>query len=163
MREGGEIDNAVVFPDEVIKIERYTGVNRNDFIQESRYPKHHAFQTLIGRESGGCYFHRDSRCLIYHFRPLDCRLFPFDIIEDKDEKLRWIYYTGLCPVKFDYRSAYQKLISFFDLAEDAAWAYSMGHAPGMENNSYVELDLVYEDTPADTEVVSHGRTSCQRS
>lgn len=144
MREGGEIDNALIFPEEAIAIENYSGINRTEFIQEGRCPKDHTFQTLKGRKNGGCYFHRAGRCEIYSVRPFDCRLFPFDIIEDEDENLRWILYTGLCPVSFNYRIAYQQLRNFFDLSEDDAWAYSMANTPGMEDNSYIELDPVYE-------------------
>ena len=50
---------------------------------------------------GGCHFYTEGRCAIYHVRPLDCRLFPLDIIEVGEHKFVWIAYTRFCPVKFD--------------------------------------------------------------
>ncbi len=143
MKQSGEIDNAVVFSEEIATIEEYSGVCRSEFLQNGRYPENHLFQTLKHREHGGCYFYRAGQCEVYSVRPMDCRLFPFDIIEDDDGELRWIVYTDLCPVDFDYRPAFEHVRSFFNLLEDIAWAYSEGHTPGMEGNNYIELDRVY--------------------
>ena len=38
---------------------------------------------------------------IYEDRPIDCRLFPVDIREERDGTLVWIVYTRLCPAGFD--------------------------------------------------------------
>ena len=139
------IENAVVFGDEVNSIESFSGVPRNQFLKESSFPGTHPLQTIANAETGGCIFHRDGRCEIYAVRPLDCRIFPFDIIEDADEELRWIVYTDLCPVDFDYRPAYKNLKNFFDLPEDLAWVYCESDAPGMESNAYIKLGRVYKD------------------
>ena len=144
MRTNGSIDNAIVFNEEIEQIEKHSGVDREEFLQIGRYPEDGPYQTLKHEGDEGCFFFKKGRCEIYPVRPLDCRLFPFDIIEDDDGKLRWILYTDLCPIKFDYRPAYEHLRLFFKLPEDAAWAYSEGHAPGMESNTYIELDRVYD-------------------
>ena len=59
---------------------------------------------------GTCFFYKDGRCTIYKNRPLDCRLFPFDIIEDNNGNLFWTVYENLCPPKFDYTA-------YFDIAK----------------------------------------------
>lgn len=51
----------------------------------------------------GCIFSERGRCTIYASRPLDCRLFPFDVREDATGRLVWIMYTEPCaqPVDVD--------------------------------------------------------------
>ena len=144
MKANSAIDNAIVFNTEISEIEKYSGVKRKEFLQTRRYSKDGPYQTLKHVGHSGCYFYENGRCAIYPVRPLDCRLFPFDIIEDQEGELRWIVYTDLCPLDFNYRPAYDHLRKFFSLPEEAAWAYSEGHAPGMEANRYIELDRVYE-------------------
>lgn len=144
MKSNSSIDNAIVFNTEIIEIEKYSGVAREEFLQENHYPKDSPYQNLKHVGHSGCYFHKNGHCEIYPVRPLDCRLFPFDIIEDDEGELQWIVYTNLCPVDFDYLPAYERLKSFFDMPEEDAWTYSEGHAPGMETNRYIELDRVYQ-------------------
>lgn len=46
-----------------------------------------------------CYFYdcSEQRCNIYNMRPIDCRLFPFDIKLDLNTNEYWIgYYSDLC-------------------------------------------------------------------
>lgn len=143
MRTNSSIDNAIVFNEEIDQIEKYSGVGRKEFLQIGRYSEEGPYQTLKHEGAAGCYFHKDGRCEIYPVRPLDCRFFPFDIIEDDEDNLRWIIYTDLCPVDFDYRESFQNLKEFFDLPMELALAYSRGKAPGMESNHYIVLDPVY--------------------
>lgn len=42
-----------------------------------------------------CIFYIDDRCIIYNNRPLDCRLYPFDIIK-KDNKYLLVLYKLNC-------------------------------------------------------------------
>jgi len=42
-----------------------------------------------------CIFYKDDRCIIYNDRPLDCKLYPFDIIK-KDNKYLLILYKLKC-------------------------------------------------------------------
>ena len=143
MKTNSPIDNAIVFNEEIEEIEKFSGVRREDFLQLGRYPKDGPYQTLKHNGNSGCHFHKNGRCEIYSVRPLDCRFFPFDIIEDDDCNLRWIVYTELCPVNFDYRESFEKLKDFFVLPRELALAYSRGRTPGMEANRYEVLDHVY--------------------
>ena len=146
MRAYSSIDNAVVFNEEIDQIEKISRVSRIDFLQIGRYSEDGPYQTLKQNGIGGCYFYKGGRCEIYSVRPLDCRFFPFDIIEDDEDNLRWIIYRDLCPVDFDYVESFQKLKAFFDLSRELALAYSRANAPGMELNRYVVLDPVYPDS-----------------
>lgn len=109
----------------------------------------------------GCHFNVNGRCQIYEVRPLDCRLFPFDIVEKPNSDLVWVVYTKLCPVKFDYRPSYENLKHFFDLPEPMARAYARANAPGMEKQHYIELDLIYgrHDELDERYHVNHSATS----
>lgn len=52
-----------------------------------------------GVASCACHFYdvNEHKCTIYDIRPVDCRLFPFDIRLDKDTDEYWIgYYDELC-------------------------------------------------------------------
>jgi Fe-S-cluster containining protein len=78
----------------------------NDFVETSG--------TYSGRDSlslkavdGKCVFYDDGKCTVYEDRPIDCRLFPFDVIEDKSGSLLWIVYEELCPTRFDYRKYFE--------------------------------------------------------
>lgn len=42
-------------------------------------------------EDNTCIFFRNGKCVIYDIRPLDCRLFPFDIIKDNDKYYLILY------------------------------------------------------------------------
>ena len=53
------------------------------------------------RSTVGCAFFANGQCEIYEDRPIDCRLFPVDIREERDGTLVWIVYTRLCPAGFD--------------------------------------------------------------
>jgi len=146
MRTNSSIDNAIVFNEEIEQIEKHSGIDREEFLQIGRYPEDGPYQTLKHEDDEGCFFLKNGRCEIYPVRPLDCRFFPFDIIEDDEDNLRWIIYTELCPVDFDYRDSFQRLNNFFDLPKELALAYSRGKAPGMESNRYKVLDLVYPES-----------------
>ena len=134
MRTNSPIDNAIVFNEEIEQIEKYSGVDRGEFLQIGRHPEDGPYQTLKHEGDEGCFFFKSGRCEIYPVRPLDCRFFPFDIIEDNEDNLRWIIYTDLCPVDFDYRESFQNLKACFDLPKELTLVYSRVKVPGMESN-----------------------------
>ena len=51
---------------------------------------------IAGTNLNGCHFYDGQRCTIYNERPIDCRLFPFDIAFLEGE-YKLIYYTSICP------------------------------------------------------------------
>ena len=55
------------------------------------------FYAMKQNQDNGCVFYDESekKCLIYLIRPLDCRLFPFDIYHD-GKKMIWVIYEGHC-------------------------------------------------------------------
>lgn len=145
VQRGGQIDCAIVFSEEAEIIEQHMGIKREVFLSPEQKSDGSPFDRLRTKENGGCFFNRRGQCQIYRVRPLDCRFFPFDIIEDEAGELRWVLYTKLCPVRLDYQTAFEELRSSFNLSEDFAWTYAEAQAPGMEGNNYIELDRVFGD------------------
>lgn len=47
-------------------------------------------------EEGCIFFDPDKRCTVYEYRPLDCRLFPFDVVEQEDGSFKLVV-VHLCP------------------------------------------------------------------
>ena len=47
-------------------------------------------------KNGGCYFYKDNKCSIYDYRPLDCKLFPFDYIINNDGEFELVLYKQVC-------------------------------------------------------------------
>jgi len=60
-----------------------------------------------------CKFAECDRCHLYKDRPLDCRLFPLDIIEENGQYW-WCIFT-ICPVHLEIR---KKLIPLIPLLEN---------------------------------------------
>jgi Fe-S-cluster containining protein len=80
---------------DIERIFRHTKMEMSEFVEETqnnRFPKKD--------EKGRCIFlGENSRCTIYEARPFDCRLFPLDLIWDKEkdrDKLRFILVDSFC-------------------------------------------------------------------
>jgi len=54
---------------------------------------------ILQKPDGSCIFLSKNSCLKYHIRPLECRIFPFDIFE-KNGILWWGQWLE-CPVIYD--------------------------------------------------------------
>ena len=52
---------------------------------------------------------KKGRCSIHDQRPIDCRLWPFDI-EKKNNKFYWVYYNTDCPIPSKYSGADIELV-----------------------------------------------------
>jgi len=100
MRHGkGQVASPPLLPHEAGLIASVSKIEISEFAEDTTPPGN----GLAIRANGDrCYFYRDGKCAIYSARPLDCRIFPFDIRE-VDGGLFWIVYTDLCPTSFDFR------------------------------------------------------------
>lgn len=61
----------------------------------------------------GCVFYKYGKCDIFSVRPLDCRLFPFDIL-DLDSKMVLVYYSNkakMCSFSDDLNLEVKEYIS----------------------------------------------------
>lgn len=92
----GEIDSPVIMSHEVRAIEKYSGIAHRKFIESGKDHKESRFHHLK-YDSSGCFFFKNGKCKIYDVRPIDCRLFPFDIIQ-RGGFLELIEYKSVCPI-----------------------------------------------------------------
>lgn len=93
-RQGlGEVASPPLLGQEAEAIAANTGLNVADFAERDVFVPS---DIAIKRTGNGCYFYRNGRCQIYSLRPLDCKIFPYSIINQNDHFF-WIIYTDLCP------------------------------------------------------------------
>lgn len=130
---GSEIEHPFVFEEEIDALSRASGLPSSAFIAKRYTSDGEAYNSLKSHKSG-CIFFAGGSCQVYDIRPLDCRLFPFDIRADSKGVLFWIVYTTLCPVNFNIDDNFHSTKAMFGAAgvtlEEAA-AYVRSDAQGM--------------------------------
>ena len=138
VRPNGEVDSPVLFPKDLEKIEEYTGENINSF----SLVRNELGDSLRFLKTGtnGCYFHQEGKCGIYQVRPLDCRLFPLDVIKTPDGRIALIAYTRLCPVGFDPKEHIEQAKKLLPELGENIYAYAGMDLPGMDKEPYIELE-----------------------
>lgn len=136
VRPSGSINRPILFLDEVRRIERHTGKQALDFSTPLGLQSH---TRLMKSTSLGCLFCQGGKCAIYKVRPLDCRLFPFDLIEKPGGAIVWIVYTAVCPVKFDVQGCLKKAKALLPQLGQNTVEYARADAPWKNGEPYVEL------------------------
>lgn len=154
VRPGGRIDPPLLFDRDVRQIERFVKQAVDSFSTHASNRGRHA--RLMRAEKDGCYFYREGRCAIYHVRPLDCRLFPLDIIEKCENKFVWIAYTQFCPIKFDALQLLEQAKHLIQQLGDNIVSYARAETPGLDKEPYIELCDVH--VPIESRVVREGHT-----
>jgi len=85
--EGGD-NTVLVFPSEIKRIRKKTGLKRDDFAlpmpsqDRDSEGNIHTFEWVL-RKNGNCIFLEDGVCRIYEARPYLCRTYPFYLLEGK--------------------------------------------------------------------------------
>jgi Fe-S-cluster containining protein len=98
----GLIERPFLTPYDVDNIVKETGLPESDFV-DNLYLSENNIKVLRTKQIGkGCMFFDDDtrRCKIYHSRPLDCRLFPLDMVKE-DGRYYLILYPDVCPSDID--------------------------------------------------------------
>ena len=137
VRPGGRIDPPLLFDKDVRQIKRFVEQSAHSFSTPASNHGRGARQMRAGR--GGCHFYTEGRCAIYHVRPLDCRLFPLDIIEKLEHKFVWIAYTRFCPIKFDALELLEQAKRLIPQLGDNIVSYARAETPGLDKEPYIEL------------------------
>jgi Fe-S-cluster containining protein len=57
--------------------------------------------TNINKTFSCYYLNKNGLCNVHKERPIDCKLFPFDILKKGDD-LFWIYWKTDCPITKEY-------------------------------------------------------------
>lgn len=109
---GTDIDMPVILPPEIEIITNKYKVQINDFattINLGKKEKNKSLKTLYqikkDPNTGICSFFKNKQCQIYKDRPVDCRIFPFDIKLKEDGKCYLVHYNSdkchICDTKSD--------------------------------------------------------------
>lgn len=96
-----EVDSPMLLPDEAQEIAKITNEEIEKFAQPIDFATMYNDKTLktlyqMKRQdnSYACHFYKDCKCSIYDIRPIDCRIFPYDIKLEKDGNYYLIYYLA---------------------------------------------------------------------
>lgn len=92
-----DVDMPILLPFEIENISKAHKISPQEFCENrSQNLAQMKRRQISGTNLNGCYFYNGEKCTIYNERPIDCRLFPFDVaFIDGEYKL--IYYTSICP------------------------------------------------------------------
>lgn len=101
------VDSPMLLPNEAEYIAKLKGLDISDFADLIDFKKMHNDSGLKGLyqmkrqdNSNACYFYQDSKCSIYDVRPIDCRIFPYDVKLESDGNYYLVYYLANdCEVK----------------------------------------------------------------
>ena len=95
------IDSPMLLPSEVDMLSKTLNIDKNEFSTKIEFSKINKDNTLKDlyqlkrqKENDNCYFYRDNKCTIYDKRPIDCRIFPYDIKLENDGNYYLIYYKS---------------------------------------------------------------------
>lgn len=101
------VDSPMILPKEAQEIAKITNLDINDFATPVDFSSMYndnslksLYQMKRQSNSNACHFYKDCHCSIYDIRPIDCRIFPYDIKLEKDGNYYLVYYlTNNCEVK----------------------------------------------------------------
>lgn len=101
------VDSPMILPNEALELAKANNIEVDEFASTIDFAKMHGdkalknlYQMKRQDNSNSCYFYRDSKCTIYDIRPIDCRIFPYDIKLESDGNYYLVYYlTNDCEVK----------------------------------------------------------------
>jgi Fe-S-cluster containining protein len=140
VRPGGPIDTPLLLAQEVAAISEMTGLSPSTFSIGPTGQNSATSRMKTGTR--GCIFFDGQRCTVYKARPLDCRLFPLDIVLGKDGRLRWIAYTQLCPVEASMDRYLQQAELLLPQLLPVIVEYARCRPVGMERQAFVELKVI---------------------
>lgn len=87
------VDLPILVESDVNSIAKYSGLDPQTFCKKV---SDNLYQMKPSEE--GCFFYRGGKCIIYKNRPIDCRLFPFDLKLSSENELLLVQYTSVCNV-----------------------------------------------------------------
>ena len=95
------VDSPMILPDEAKVIAKTKGIMIEDFSKETNFSKMYNDNTLKNLyqmkrqpKNNNCYFYKNNKCTIYDIRPIDCRMFPYDIKLEPDGNYYLVYYKS---------------------------------------------------------------------
>ena len=96
-------------------------LNKEELQRIKEFIKSDEFYNIMGDnlfslklDGNNCVFYQNDKCLIYDIRPIDCRLYPFDIIKIEN-KFYLILYLLSC---IDYKHFYNESLKINPLIDN---------------------------------------------
>lgn len=101
------VDSPMLLPKEAKEISKINNIEINKFAKKVDFATMYndnnlksLYQMKRQDNSSACYFYKDCKCMIYDIRPIDCRIFPYDIKLEKDGNYYLVYYlANNCEIK----------------------------------------------------------------
>lgn len=95
------VDSPMLLPKEAETISKNMKINIEDFANQIDFSKMHKdyslkdlYQMKRQEKNNNCYFYKNNQCTIYEIRPIDCRIFPYDIKLENDGNYYLVYYKS---------------------------------------------------------------------
>jgi len=113
------VDSPMMLPNEVDVISKTMKIDPDYFSTKIDFSKMYNDYTLKDlyqmkrqKNQNACYFYKNNQCTIYNIRPIDCRIFPYDIKLEKDGNYYLVYYkSDKCQIK-DENISNIKMVSY---------------------------------------------------
>ena len=95
------VDSPMLLPKEAETISKNMKINIEDFANKIDFSKMYKdynlkdlYQMKRQEKNNKCYFYKNNQCTIYEIRPIDCRIFPYDIKLENDGNYYLVYYKS---------------------------------------------------------------------
>lgn len=95
------VDSPMLLPKEAETISKNMKINIEDFANKIEFSKMYKdyslkelYQMKRQENNNQCYFYKNNQCTIYEIRPIDCRIFPYDIKLENDGNYYLVYYKS---------------------------------------------------------------------
>lgn len=95
------VDSPMILPNEAEIISKKMKISKEEFSKKvdfaemnKDYSLKELYQMKRIKDTNSCFFYRNNMCTIYDIRPIDCRIFPYDIKLEKDGNYYLVYYKS---------------------------------------------------------------------
>ena len=96
-----DVDSPMILPNEVDVISKKMKIEKDVFSQKidlakmnNDYSLKDLYQMKRDEKTNSCVFYKNNQCTIYDIRPIDCRIFPYDIKLESDGNYYLVYYKS---------------------------------------------------------------------
>lgn len=101
------VDAPMILPFEINEISKFAKEPLSTFAKEINFSQMYGdiglkslYQMKKQDNNDACHFYKDGKCTIYDIRPIDCRIFPYDIKLEPDGNYYLVcYITDNCEIK----------------------------------------------------------------
>ena len=124
---GNKVDMPLLTPEDATRISSTSGLPPEEFCSSTGGK----LFKMKARE-GSCHFYEDGKCMIYGERPIDCRIFPFDVDYSRKEGLVLIAYTSTCPKEIDVHPCVDHVRELIPALEPHTQEFALSTSERME-------------------------------